>query len=182
MFKKKLQAIAGAALLSLPLAALSQSEQQLIERYTALAGSEENATSLVTGLRDGKDVTLTSGAITETFTPPTGKMGYGNVDNAIAIAERLLKDQEITEPTPAQLEAALADVLKLRADGQGWGQIANSLGFKLGDVKRADKAQVQQIEKAERVAGIERPAKPEKPERPARPERPEKPERPGKGR
>ncbi len=174
MLYRTFATLAGAALLSLSFAALAQSEQQLIERYTALAGSEDNATSLVTGLRDGKEVTLISGAITETFTPPTGKMGYGNVDNAIAIAERTLKDQGITEPTPAQLEAALTDVLKLRAGGMGWGEIAKAQGFKLGDVKRP--------EKAEKIATVERPAKPERPERPMKPERPEKPERPGKGR
>ena len=53
------------------------------------AGSKQNATSLVTGLRDAKQVTLTSGDKLETFTPPTGKMGYGNVDNALALAERV---------------------------------------------------------------------------------------------
>jgi hypothetical protein len=182
MLKRNLLALTGAALLALPGIALSQSEQQLIERYTDLAGSEENATSLVTGLRDGKEVTLTEGTSTVMFTPKTGKMGWGNVDNAIAIAERLLQDQGITDPTPAQLEAAMTDVLKLRADGMGWGEIAHAYGFKLGEVKRAERAQPQKIEKAERVAKVERPVKPERPERPVRPERPEKPERPGKGR
>jgi hypothetical protein len=178
-----------AAALALPLAVVAQSEDQLIERYTELAGSEENAASLVKGLREGKEVTLTNGGTTETFTPPTGNMGWGNVDNAIAIAERLLKDRGITDPTPAQLEAAVTDVLKLRADGRGWGEITQTYGFKLGEVKRADKASVQKIEKtrgiekAERVAKVERPVRPEKPERLVKPERPERPERPhGKGR
>ena len=170
MLKKNLLAV----VLALPLTAVAQSQDQLIERYTELAGSEENAASLVKGLREGKEVTLTNGT-TETFTPPTGKMGWGNVDNTIAIAERLLKDQGITDPTPAQLEAAVTDVLKLRADGMGWGEIAKAQGFKLGDVKRP--------EKVEKLARIERPMRPEKPERPMRPERPERPERPqGKGR
>ncbi|MGH8735385.1 MAG: hypothetical protein ACREVB_17000, partial [Burkholderiales bacterium] len=111
------------------------------------------------------------GTTTQTFTPPTGTMGYGNVDNALALAQASLAQRGITQPTPAQLQASVMDVLKMRADGQGWGQIAQSYGVKLGDVKRS--------EKAERVAGAERPHKPEKPERP---ERPEKPERPGKGR
>jgi len=181
MLKSNLLALTGAALLSLPFAALSQSEQQLIERYTGFAGSTENATSLVTGLRDGKEVTLTNGGATETFTPPTAKMGYGNVDNALALAQASLKDQGITEPTPAQLEAALTDILKLRADGMGWGVIAQELGFKLGEVKRADKASPKGAA-PERMAKIERASRPEKPERPMRPERPEKPERPGKGR
>ena len=180
MLKK---AFVTAALLALTLPALGQSSGQLVDRYTGFAGSKENANSLVTGLRDGKEVTLTRGTTTETFTPTTGKMGYGNVDHALALAEASLRQQGITNPTPAQLEAALMGgtitlasgktvelkgVLQMRASGMGWGQIANSMGFKLGDIKRADKA-------ADRVAKAERPAKAEKPQRPEKPERPEKP-------
>lgn len=161
MLKKNLIAL----LLSLPLAALAQSQDQLIERYTSLAGSKENATSLVTGLRDGKEVTLKRGTTTETFTPTTGKMGYGNVDNALALAETSLQQKRISNPTPAQLEASVTEVLKLRADGLGWGQIAKRYDTTMGAVKRP-----------ERVSKVERPEKPQ------RPERPEKPERPGKGR
>jgi hypothetical protein len=159
-----------------PLAALAQSQEQLVDRYTALAGSKENATSLVTGLRDGKQVTLTRGTTKETFTAPTGKMGYGNVDNALALAEASLAKQGITNPTPAQLEAALVGkegILTARASGQGWGQIANSMGIKLGDVKRSEKA-------PERVSKVDRPNKPEKPEKPQRPDKPERPEKPGR--
>jgi len=161
-------------LLAWPLAVLAQSESQLIERYTALAGSKQNATSLVNGLRDGKEVKLTKGTATETFTPPTGKMGYGNVDHALALAAASLEKKGITQPTPAQLEASLMDVLKMRADGMGWGQIAQARGVKLGDVKRA--------EKPEHVAKADRPNKPEKPERANRPEKPERPQRPEKPR
>lgn len=178
-----------AAVLALPLAVLAQSEPQLIGRYTELAGSKQNATSLVTGLRDGKEVRLANGRTVETFTPPTGKMGYGNIDNALALAQESLADQGITKPTPAQLEAALMGdknlklegILQMRADGKGWGQIAQSLGFKLGDVKRSDHAPAKtervsaRAERAPRVAKVERPEKPERPERPEKPQRPEKP-------
>ena len=180
--------------LALPLGVLAENQEQLTAKYTSLAGSQENASSLVAGLRDGKEVTLTKEGTTETFTPPTGKMGFGNVDNALALAEASLKQQGITNPTPAQLEAALMggeitnakgetvqmkSILQMRADGQGWGQIAHSLGFKgMGDVKRADKA-TPSGPRPEPVASV---ARPEKPEKPARPERPEKPEKPGKGR
>ena len=162
--KKALIALAFAV----PFGALADNQDQLVAKYATLAGSKENATSLVSGLRDGKEVKLTRNGDTETFNPPTGKMGYGNIDNALAITQASLKEKGITNPTPAQLEAGVMDVLKQRADGEGWGQIAQSHGFKLGDVKRAD-----------RVAKVERPERPGKPERP---ERPEKPERPGKGR
>jgi hypothetical protein len=165
-----------AVLVSLPLAARSENNDQLVDRYTALAGSKQNAKALVAGLREGKEVTLSRSGTTATFTPPTGKMGYGNVDIALALAEASLKEKGITRPTPVQLEGTVMEILKLRADGKGWGQIAQSHGYKLGDVKRADKP-----ERAARSDGAGRPeraAKPEKPERVARAERPEKPAKP----
>ena len=162
--KKALLALAFAV----PFGALADNQDQLVSKYTTLAGSKENAASLVSGLRDGKEVKLTRNGDTETFNPPTGKMGYGNIDNALAITQASLKEKGITNPTPAQLEAGVMDVLRQRAAGEGWGRIAQSYGFKLGEVKRP-----------ERVAKVDRPEKPQKPERP---ERPEKPERHGKGR
>ena len=185
MLKKKVLTVAGATLLALPLWALAENQEQLIERYTALAGSRQNATSLVTGLRDGKEVTLVRGDTRETFNPPTGKMGYGNVDHALALAEASLNERGITRPTPLELERATLQILDQRADGMGWGEIAKAQGFKsLGEIKRADRAAPQGAA-PERVARAERPnrpERPEKPEKPERPERPEKPERPGKGR
>jgi len=175
-FRKTLLAVA----LALPLGAAAQSQDQLIDRYSKLAGSRQNATSLVEGLRDGSQVKLTKGTSTETFSPPTGKMGYGNVDNALALAEASLGEKGITNPTPAQLEASVMEILEMRAAGQGWGQIAQAKGFKLGEVKRSDKAQPPS--RGERTAKIERPNKPERPDRPEKPQRPEKPERPEKPR
>lgn len=164
-----------ALLLAWPLVTYGQSQEQLINRYTGLAGSKENASALVAGLRESKEVTLTRGTATQTFKPPTGKMGYGNVDNVLALAQASLAKQNVTNPTLAQVESAVMDILQMRAAGQGWGQIAQSIGVKLGDLKRADKAPA-------RVARTERGARPEKPERPQKPERPERPERPEKPR
>ena len=73
------------ALFALPFVAHAQAQEWLIERYTELAGSRQNATSLVTGLRDGRQVTLNSATSSESFTPPTGKLSYGNVDNALTL-------------------------------------------------------------------------------------------------
>jgi hypothetical protein len=190
MLKKNLLVFASLSLLALPFAARSENQEQLVERYTTLAGSKQNAASLVTGLRDGKQVVFDRGTARErSLTPPSGKMGYGNIDNALALAEASLNQQGIAKPTPAQLEAALMGgsvttatgktvklegILRMRAEGKGWGQIANSLGFKLGDVKRSDKAEPR-AGRPDRVAKAERPQRPEKPERPQKPERPEKP-------
>lgn len=132
-------------------------ESRISGDFAGLAGSTENAGSLVTGLRNGTPITLTStstdakGVVTTTettFTPLTGKMGYGNVYTSLALAKHQLATLGITNPTAAELRAALnggtillngkevpmQGVLQLRADGMGWGQIAQQYGTKLGPV------------------------------------------------
>ncbi len=136
--------------------------------YSGFAGSSANSDSLVSGLRNGAPITLTStdakGVTTSTtFTPPTGKMGYGNVSISLALAKQDLANAGITQPTPQQLQTALmggtittgtgqtatttrfSGVLQMRADGMGWGKIANSLGMKLGPVISGMKANNAQL-------------------------------------
>lgn len=165
-----------------PFAASSQSESQLVEKYADIAGSEANASALVGGLREGSDFRIGS----TSFDPPTGKMGYGEIDTALALAQKQLP----ANPTPAQLKAALIGtaqqpgVLAMRADGMGWGQIAQSMGFKLGEVKRSPRAQDRAAtgagkpERPDRPARVDKPQRPDKPERPFKPERPERPVKP----
>ena len=156
---------------ALPLAAHAQYESKLFDEFKALAGSEANAKSLVDGLRDGKEVTLTDGKSTTTFTPPTGKMGNGNVDNALVLAREKLRQDGITNPTPEQLKTAVNGILEQRAAHKGWGEIAHSMGVKLGDLKRNERAEhVGREHRAERAERHERPERPEKPEKPERPE------------
>lgn len=172
----KLRNIMLALALALPLSAIGENQDQLVKKYTPIAGSTPNAISLVSGLRDGKEVELRHNGSTETFTPPTGKMGYGNVDHALALAEASLKQQGITHPTPLELEAAVMHILTMRAEGQGWGQIAQAKGFKLGELKRPEHAgKAERVAKAERAHKPERPQKPERPERAGRPEKPQTP-------
>ena len=164
--------LTASALLALPPALWAQAESagkttesadRLIQKYALLAGSEDNAKSLVTGLRDGTEVKLSSGTTSTSFTSPTGKMGSGNVNIALPLAEASLKQQGNTSPTPQQLQTSLTSILDQRASAKGWGQIANSMGLKLGEVVRP-----------------ERPEKPVRPDKPERPDRPDKPERPGR--
>lgn len=178
-------------------------ENRLAGQYTTLAGSESNAKALVSGLRNGTDVKLTSGSTTTIIDPPTGKMGVGNVNVALALAEASLKEQGIAKPTAEQLKAALnggtitdssgktvqmSGVLQMRADGKGWGEIAHSLGFKLGDVMRSAKAdgagkperagsKPDRMARAERADRADKPERAERAERPMRPERAERPSR-----
>src|SRR6266436_7575515 len=160
--------LTASALLAFPLTPWAQAESaakttesadRLIQKYAPLAGSEDNAKSLVTGLRDGTAVKLSSGTASTSFTSPTGKMGFGNVNIALSLAEASLKQQGIASPTPQQLQSSLTGILDQRASGKGWGQIANSMGFKLGEVVRPEKAG----QRAEN-------ARAERPERPLRPE------------
>jgi hypothetical protein len=126
-------------------ATATQPTDKLVADYSAWAGSDANAASMVTGLRTGKDITLTGTAIdgsvtTTTFNPTTKPMGYGNIKIALSLARTQLASQGITNPTTAQLQGALVGdggqqgILQMRASGMGWGQIANSLGVKLGSV------------------------------------------------
>jgi hypothetical protein len=200
MLKKKASLVLLSTFaLALPFAARAQSESELVNQYTNLAGSPANAQSLVDGLRDGKQVTLTNGGSTTTFTPPTSKMGNGNVNIALALTDASLKQQGITNPTTDQLKTALNNVLAQRASGKGWGEIANAMGFKLGDVMRSERAdkvardrrdrddhgdrddrkdRADRDDRRDRAERAERPERAERVERPERPERPEKPERP----
>lgn len=133
--------------------------QQLVASFTVFAGSEENASSLVNGLRSGGLITLTpttpAAAVGGTtndgslaFMPPTRPMGWGNVRHALTLAQRQLAAQGISNPTPDQLQAALMGgsvitatgqtaslpgTLTLRSQGMGWGQIAHTVGAPLGN-------------------------------------------------
>ena len=223
-----LAAFAGASLLALPLQALPygenwhdrhhsnhRPENQLIEKYDRFAGSDRNARELVEGLRNDSQVDLSKGGKTTSFKPATDKMGYGNVDLALGLAQASLAEHGIHKPTPEQIKAALnggtvttksgqrvtlPGVLKLRASGMGWGQVAHKLGVKVGDVKghrhahnKPEHKQDWKHHKHEHVkhhhdrpqfhhAKLERPERIHGPERPHRPERPERPERQHRGR
>ena len=166
MFGKHFLILATAAALAIPIAARAQSESKLVEEWEKLAGSDANAKSLVSGLRNGKLVTLTDGNSTATFTPPTGKMGRGSVNDALLLAQESLKQQGITNPTPDQLKNAVSGILAQRADHKGWGEIAKSMNVKLGDLRRDEKADLRADRREDRAERHEKPEKPEKPERP----------------
>lgn len=128
--------------------------RKIASRFESLAGSPENAASLVAGLRSGTEITLNAADSTTgiSFTPTTRPMGYGNITQALSLAQRQLAAQGITAPTPEQLHIALnggtvtsvdssgasqtvevPGVLQLRSQGMGWGQIAHKLSVSPGN-------------------------------------------------
>ena len=148
-------------------------ESKLSAEFSEFLGGEENAASVVEGLRTGKAFELdevqhtedgggatttggvttadtgtqTGGADTAPETPtdlPTGTMGYGNVRLTLRLAEAELANAGITNPTNEQLSAMLLGgeidgvhyegILNQRAAGEGWGQIAKSYDFKVGQL------------------------------------------------
>lgn len=145
--------------------ALSAGQTQVAGRVAApfatLAGSSDNAVALATALRTGSQANLTTtstdaaGAAVTTTTsimPPTKPMGWGNVSHSLALAQFALTDAGISNPTTADLQAALlggsvtaadgttvtlAGVLQQRADGMGWGRIAKTYGTTMGAVNRS---------------------------------------------
>lgn len=210
-----------------PTASDNHAGEQLAGQFDDFAGSDANAQALVDGLRSGSEITLeetttqadgTTTTTQTTFQPATGALGYGNVKIALSLAEASLIDAGITDPTADEIAAALnggtltledgttvdfKGVLAERAAGEGWGQIANEMGFKLGEVMRSPNAAAHahdgdhaaiKVEKVafaqghasdhpsapEQVARVDRPERPEHPARPERPERPERPDRAGR--
>jgi hypothetical protein len=100
--------------------ASSQGESKVVDKissdFSSFLGADSKA--VVTGLRNGTPITLTStaptsttgtGGVTDitTINPPTGKMGHGNVFISLALAKQQLGAMGITEPSPQQLQAAL---------------------------------------------------------------------------
>lgn len=67
---------------------------------------------------------------------------------ALQLARANLSQQGIREPSTGQLALATSDVQALRDSGMGWGQIANSLGLRLGAVVSA----ANRADQADRVA------------------------------
>jgi hypothetical protein len=114
----------------------SQGQTNVINKissdFSSFLGS--NSIAVVTGLRNGTPVTLTSTTTTPSatpgglpvttttttvITPPTGQMGFGNVYISLALAKQQLSTLGITQPTPEQLQAALTGGAITQTTGTG---------------------------------------------------------------
>ena len=141
-----------------------QAQARLVADFSAFVGSDANARSLVTGLRQGREITLAAasgraGPATQ-FNPPTRPMDYGNVRIALVLAREQLALLGITRPNPAHLKAVLVGggvasranervatpvllpgVLQMRAGGMGWQPIAASMGVTLAQAMQGGERQ-----------------------------------------
>ena len=194
-----------------PTSIQTQEGTKLASSYVTLAGSAANAQALVNGLHSGSAIVLTTAATATTpasqvtFTPSTHQLGYGNVNIALSLAQAELKADGITQPTAAQLEAALnggtvagtsgpkqlPGILTLRSEDKGWGQISKTLGLKLGDVlaeakthgpvpDKADMAHGEKSEHADKADKSDKVAKADKVDKVEKADRPDKVDHPDK--
>jgi hypothetical protein len=131
--------------------------ERISTQFADVTCTPDNARKLVDALHGGTSVTLSADGKTATFTP-TAKLGYGEAYIALALAAEALRQAGITGcATPDQWKAALMGgplagsistassasassssnfpgILALRAQGQGWGQIAQTTNVQLGQV------------------------------------------------
>lgn len=141
-----------------------QAESRIVASFTDFAGSEANARSLVAGLRQGGEITLTApgpggkAATSTHFALPTRPMDLDSVRTSLTLAREQLVQLGISQPTPVQIKAVLAGgavtshsaarttpvllpgVLQMRAHGMGWHRIADSMGVKLDDARDGRKS------------------------------------------
>jgi hypothetical protein len=113
----------------------SQGQTNVINKissdFSSFLGSD--STAVVTGLRNGTPIPLTSTTTTTSpttglpvttttttvITPPTGQMGFGNVYISLALAKQQLSTLGITQPTAEQLQAALTGGTITQTTGTG---------------------------------------------------------------
>lgn len=125
----------------------TQAAARVAAPFATLAGSAANAQALATALKTGTAATLTTtpsdAAATTSIVPPTKPMGWANVSHSLELAQFVLTDAGVVRPSTADLSAALVGgvvvvpggksvalpgVLKQRAAGMAWSDIAQRYG------------------------------------------------------
>ena len=122
---------------------------RIADRYadTLFDGDEDAAADAVKQLREGGDYEVTNAdGTTTTVENASGPMGYGEINIALGMAEKMVDSGDAegwqdalygtadTTGTDGTVTEGTAGILEMRADGMGWGKIAKELGFKLGSV------------------------------------------------
>ncbi len=113
-----------------------QVASNLTNSFSQLAGSPENASALVTGLRSGQSINLTTVTGQLVSVAGTGEsLGWGGVNNTLALA--------------------VGNITSLRSSGMGWGQIASALGLNLGRVVSSARSTEKSLAQRGRHSGLE---------------------------
>ena len=132
----------------------AQIASRIAARFKHLVGTEENARLLVKALHEGTEVELTTagvdkcdGAAAMRMALPALRLTWGEATTVLAIAQEQLTRVGLTHPSTPELQSVLlggsvtgADgqrvplkgLLKLRAEGAGWPQIAQASGTAIG--------------------------------------------------
>ena len=117
-------------------------DARLVTEFTPLVGSREETEALVSSLRDGRPA---GGGDAAPATPP---LSYGETRFALKLAQGRLAQDGVTQPSTAQLQAALyggtldsvagpkvlAGVLPQHARGVSWGSLAQDVGMSVEDL------------------------------------------------
>jgi hypothetical protein len=85
--------------------------EKLAAEFARLAGAREKALALIHALRNGE-------------LAPTGPMGWMDVKISLVLVQDALARAGHANPSAEALDAALKDMLLMRAGGMGWGRIA----------------------------------------------------------
>lgn len=118
---------------------------RLVTEFTPLVGTREETESLVTSLRTGRPA---SGSDTAAPAAATAPLSYGETRFALKLAQGRLAQDGVTQPSTAQLQAALyggtldsaagpkvlAGVLPQHDLGVSWGSLAQDVGMSVEDL------------------------------------------------
>jgi len=176
---------------------LSTGEDKVVAKiaddFTEVSGGEDNAHSLISGLRTDGEITIDD----KTYTSPTDAMGFGGTFISMALAEELMEssdqyssiadalgldviEEEVGDsPDDVNIDGGTTEVevsdspqiLVMRESGMGWGEIAKELGFNLGEVVSAIHS--SRPDKPEATPKASQQGKPERTAQAGRPEKPE---------
>nr|WP_315496053.1 hypothetical protein [uncultured Rhodoferax sp.] len=119
--------------------------ERLVTEFGPWVGSPQDTERLVQSLQSGQALDPIGAA---SGVPATGALGYGETRLALKLAQATLAQEGVTQPSGAQIQAALhggtvdtangpkalPGVLPQRAQGVSWGAMAQSAGMSVEDL------------------------------------------------
>jgi hypothetical protein len=119
--------------------------ERLVTEFTPLVGNRAETEALVTSLRNGRPASHADAAVAAAASAP---LSYGETRYALKLAQGRLAQDGVTQPSTAQLQAALyggtldlpagsrvlAGVLPQHDRGVSWGNLAQDVGMTVEDL------------------------------------------------